>query len=208
MIVATASPGARSATQASFIWYRIAAGHGISSCPSNFARTAIELMLVKIVTHILLAKLDRVHANLVSEFVEQRLHSERSLRMARGAHGDRRVFVGLQRINLAIRITDAINCVGLRGLRSPAHAAKSILGRAQGDVGPIFLHARFEFLPGARTIAGHHEFVVARQHKLDWSLCFLRKSAREHSFDSDSEFRAKATAHMLHRRGYGALRQT
>src|SRR5437773_9865388 len=76
LIVPTASPGARGATHASFIWFRIAAGRWISSFPSNFARAAIELMLVKFVAHILLAKLDRVHANLVSEFIEQRLHCE------------------------------------------------------------------------------------------------------------------------------------
>src|SRR5439155_5674616 len=103
------------------------------------------------VAHILLAKLDRVHANLVSEFIEQRLHSERSLRMARGAHSDRRVFVSLQRINLSIKITDAINRIRLTGLRSLADAAQSILSRAESGEGAIFLHARLEFLPGART---------------------------------------------------------
>src|SRR5438105_10146059 len=100
-------------------------------------------------------------------FVEHRLHCERSLLMSRGAHSDRRVFVSLQRINLSIRITDAINRVRLAGLRSLAYAAQSILSRAESGEGPIFLHARFEFLPGARSSAGHHELVIARHHQLD-----------------------------------------
>src|SRR5207302_2389063 len=127
LIVPTASPRARGATHASLIWSRIAAGRWISPFPSNLARAAIKLMLIKIVAHILLAKLDRIHANLVSKFVEQTLHCERSLRMARGAHSDRRVFVSLQRINLSIGITNAINRVRLTGLRSLAYAAQSIL---------------------------------------------------------------------------------
>src|SRR5207248_6744905 len=68
LVVPTASPCSCGATQASFIWSRIAAGRGVSPFPSNFARAAIELILVEFVTQILFAKLDRVHANLVSKF--------------------------------------------------------------------------------------------------------------------------------------------
>ena len=67
--------------------------------------------------------------------------------MSRRAHGDRRIFVGVQRINLAVCFTDPIYGVGLSGLRAQTDAAQSILRGLHSDQRPVFFRAGFELLP-------------------------------------------------------------
>lgn len=89
-----------------------------------------------------------------------------------------------------------------------AHAAKPILSGLHGHKRTVLLCSRLQFLPGAGTIPRHHELVIACEHKLDRSFGLFGEFAREHAFNADSKFRAKAAAHVLHRRGNRALRQT
>src|SRR6266404_2434144 len=117
--------------------------------------------------------------------------------MTRRAHCSRRVFVRMKSVYLAIGFACAID-VWLTGLGAAAYSAQPILPGLQRNQRSIFLHTCLQFLPRTRPVAGHHEFVVARQHQFDWRFSLFGKFTGELSFDSDTKLRAEAPTHVLH----------
>src|SRR6266850_3376678 len=111
--------------------------------------------------------------------------------MTRRAHRSRGVFVRMKSVYLAIGFACVID-VWLTGLGAAAYSSQSILPGLQRNQRSIFLHTCFQFLPRTRAVAGHHEFVVARQHQFDWRFSLFGKFAGEQSLDSYTELRAEA----------------
>src|SRR6185369_1331861 len=100
LVVAAAAPGADRATHPSFHWTSISARNRVPSRPANLASRTVQLPVINLVAQVLLPKLNRIHLDLPGEFVHERLNRERSLRMTRRAHRNRRIFVRVQRIDL------------------------------------------------------------------------------------------------------------
>src|SRR6185503_5015527 len=104
LVVSAAAPRADRTTHPTFQWTSISTRNRISPGPANLASAAFQLPGINLVTQVLLAKLDRVHLDLVSELVDECFHGERRLRMTRRAHRNRGILVRVQRVNLAIRV--------------------------------------------------------------------------------------------------------
>src|ERR1700741_4351238 len=106
--------------------------------------------------------------------------------MARRAHRDRRVFVRVQCEDFAIRIAHVVD-IRLSCLRTATKTTKTILARLERDDLAVVFYTRFQLLPRARAIAGHHKLVVASEHQFHRRLCLLRETARDHDLESESK---------------------